>query len=230
MYCRQCGMDSRTTDVCEWCKKPMAPPQQHPAPPGVAATAPQTAAAGARVPANLAGLPPQAVTPQMLRAEAQQAETPWGERLEKFLAMGMPLLIAAVLLVHFVEGAFLWTAFGVLFLWGLLMGATGAIEPYEEAFADVFVVLVVCYLLGPVVGLGVYLVVGLIKQEWNAAIILLLLGHLFVRFVLALAFATSADPLSMIPQFSLLPNASFVAVVCSFGGWMMSSFFRPLNR
>ncbi len=68
---------------------------------------------------------------------------------------------------------------------------------------------------GPGVGLGVCFVGGLIKQEWNAAIILLLIGHLLVRFVLALAFATSA---------------SFVAVVCSFGGWMMSSFFRPLNR
>lgn len=227
MYCRQCGMDSRTPDVCEWCKKPMA---QQPAQPVSAATAPPMATAGACVPANLAGLPPEAVSPQMLRAEAQQEETPWGERLEKFLAIGMPLLVASVLLVHFVPGAFLGTAFFVLFLWGLLMGATGAIEPYEEAFADCFVVLIVCYLLGPIVGLGVCFVVGLIKQEWNAAIILLLIGHLLARFVLALAFATSADPLSMIPQFSLLPSASFVAVVCSFGGWMMSSFFRPLNR
>jgi hypothetical protein len=221
-------MDSRTTDVCEWCKKPLAQPP--PAPPGAAAPATPTATTGARVSPHVAGLPPEAVTPQMLREQMQQAETPWGERMEKFLAMGVPLLVASVLLVHFVEGAFLWTAFFVLFLWGLLMGATGAIEPYEEAFADCFVVLVVCYLLGPVIGLGAYLVVGLIKQEWNAAIILLLIGHLLVRFVLALAFASSADPLSMIPQFSLLPSASFVAVVCSFGGWMMSSFFRPLNR
>ncbi len=26
MLCRRCGMDSKTTDVCEWCKRPMLPP------------------------------------------------------------------------------------------------------------------------------------------------------------------------------------------------------------
>ncbi|HLV81507.1 MAG TPA: hypothetical protein VKT32_14570, partial [Chthonomonadaceae bacterium] len=26
MYCRACGMESRTTDICEWCKKPLPPP------------------------------------------------------------------------------------------------------------------------------------------------------------------------------------------------------------
>jgi len=60
MLCRRCGMDSATTDVCEWCKKPMLPA-------GAAVTG-QKAAAPAE--ATAAQAPPAPVAPAVEAAAA----------------------------------------------------------------------------------------------------------------------------------------------------------------
>src|SRR4030042_498714 len=53
MLCRRCGMESSTTDVCEWCKKPILPP-------------------GAGVARRQKGVPPH--PPPPLAAEPDQQE------------------------------------------------------------------------------------------------------------------------------------------------------------
>ena len=87
MICRRCGMESSTTDVCEWCKKPMLPPggsisnkakeeivkQQAQGGAAVEAAAPETAReteleASVRRPEAVAPPPPPEVHASGLRA------------------------------------------------------------------------------------------------------------------------------------------------------------------
>ena len=76
----------------------------------------------------------------------------------------------------------------------------------------------------------VYFIIGLVKQDFNAAMLFLLLGHIVTRLVLTLAFATSGDSLSLIPQLMLMNVAGFLAICSTFAGWILSSFFRPMNE
>lgn len=286
MLCPSCRMDSRTTNVCEWCHKSLAggqagstarPLSGHsaaapldltqpiPAPLDQTQPIPPTAAGvgaagnvrmsltgevvevappapsvlrptpgmaapphGHHTQAVVHGLPPGAVSPALMRPSAPRATA--GEKWEKCLAIIMPFLLASVVLLHFVPTAFAYIALVDLFVAGLAMGATGAIDSYDDAYLDCGVVLLVCAFFGPLIALGVYLIVGLMKQEWNASILWLLFGHLMVRLILIVSFASEADTITLLPQMMMLSFMGFLTVCASFAGWILSSFFRPLNE
>ncbi len=262
MLCPHCRMDTRTTDACEWCKKPIAAPQQTatrvrvaltgevieetvamPAP-AMAAPVPPVAAPGTAhgpiPPArpslrSTAELPTHAVTAQMVRNElAQDTYVDPGERWEKSLAIIFPFLALSLLLVHFVPDALPWAAFADCFVTGLALGATGAIPSFDEAFLDCTAVLIVCYLCGPIAGFGAYLLVGMIKQEWNGALLAVLTSHVLIRLLFSFAFQDEAPLwMTVIPYVNVISVwgfISFLSVALSFGGWMMSNFFRPMNE
>jgi hypothetical protein len=174
-------------------------------------------------------LPTNAISPALVQGWQQEEGIPAGERWEKFLALSLPLLIGSMLLVHFAPAAFLWVTLAALFLVALLMGVTGAIPSYDDAIADCAIVLVISLLLGPLLALIVYFVVGLIRQEMNPAVTALLLSNIVVRSLLGVAFQSSADTLSLLAMYGMFSLLLFVTVIASFAGWLMSGFFRPVN-
>lgn len=262
MLCQNCRCDSRTTDVCEWCAKPMdktiamppgsqptlqMPPQTQkrvaltgeviettqampPMPPPGAYPPVQPAPPyrGRPVPAS-AGMPASAYSPQAIQEQFREMDISPGEKWEKFLAIALPLLALSMLLVHFAPGALWPAAFFDLFFIGLAMGVTGAVPAFEDAFVDCAVMLMVAMFFGPLIALGACLVVGLVKQEVNPAMVGLLVLNLLVKFLLGFAFATSADTVSMLAMWGLFNWFSFVGVCVSFFGWLCCSFFRRLD-
>jgi hypothetical protein len=153
-----------------------------------------------------------------------------GEKEEKFFAIGMPLLALSMLLVHLFPSYYLWIAFTDVFVLALAMGATAVIPSYDDAFADVTIVLVVSFLFGPLLALIGYVIVGLIKQELNPAAPSLLGLTIGIPYALMPAFMSSATEISHFLLFGLFNFMGFFAVVVAFGGWIISSFFRPMGE
>lgn len=332
MKCRHCGMESRNTQVCEWCRKPMAAgpsdlpspvfpppvgvplapsplsapsllnPTSSPAAPPLAvpldltqpispptrdgialpldqtqliATPPlptrvqrvsltgdlietslaaeptllsQPPPGGYHVPgatgplpagyaAVQSGLPLGAVTAGMVRDQlrTERYTIPWSERFELFLAIAMPVLLGSVFLVHSAPAWLPGISILVTCLLSLALGATGSIPSFDDSYTDVAIMLVVTFLLGPILALVVHVIVGLIKQEWNGAILGLLGLNLITYYVLLLALLSSSA-FSPAAFFTLGLATSMiygliqtVNIFLSFGAWMFSGIFRPLD-
>ncbi|HZO88881.1 MAG TPA: hypothetical protein VFB38_11135 [Chthonomonadaceae bacterium] len=112
----------------------------------------------------------------------------------------------------------------------LMMGGTGAMPAYEDAIADCSVTLLVTFFFGPLIGLVVYTIVGMIRQECNSALLTLLGLTIALPRFLGIAFASSADTFGLFALYGLFTFVSFFAVCVSFAGWFLSSFFRPINE
>jgi len=183
------------------------------------------------------GLPVAAMTPQILRDQDRLLKPvrSWGESFELFLALAMPILLASLYLVHAAPSALMWVSIGDTVLLSLLMGATGAIPAFDDAYTDVAIILIVTFLLGPLVALIVHLVVGAMKQEWNGAVVGLLGLNLLISYGLRIAVFTSGT--LTIQSFLMLGVVNslifailnLVNVFFAFGAWMISGFFRPFE-
>jgi hypothetical protein len=174
-------------------------------------------------------LPAGAYSPAAMMERAAAEGPPVGERFEKALAIGLPILALSMLAVHFAPSAMLGVVFGNLLVLPMILGATGAIPRYEDAILDCSVVLVVAILFGPLVALGAYLLTAMVKQECNGAIVALLGLNVVIKGFFGIAFAPAVDTLSLAAMWGLLNWTSFFGVCLSFLGWLLSSFFRPIN-
>jgi len=146
----------------------------------------------------------------------------------------MPLLVLSLVLARFVPGTGLWVVMADMFFVALALGATGAIPSYDDAVMDCTAVLIAAFLLGPLVAIGVYVFVGLIKQEWNMSVLAVLLLNILIRVLFLLAFPTYGALLVLATLFGIFSGivgafVGFLGLSLSFGGWMTSSFFRPLD-
>jgi hypothetical protein len=199
--------------------------------PGQAAQSVSRSIHGARVAA--AQLGPSAISAQFVKSALEKEDISLGERWERSLAIIFPVIAASLLLVHFVPAVYVYAALFDFFVVGLALGATRAIQSFDDAYMDCTAVLAVSYACCPVAGIGAYLLVGLIKQEWNTAVLAVLLGHILVRAVFVFSFPDNIPWFSVIPYFavfSVTKIISFTGTALTFGGWMMSNFFRPLNE
>jgi hypothetical protein len=222
------GMQQRMSLTGEVMEVPVAPP---PVAPGMQPTQ-SMAPGGMRSPhyGPPGTLPAAAYSTAYIGQQVRQDQAPPGEQWEKYLAIAFPLLALSMFLVHRAPHLYLWIAMADLFFMGLAMGATRTIPAYEDSFADCTIVLVLCFLFGPLLALIVYGIVGLVKQEFNTAVLSLLALTLGVPYVLNLAFISSATQASQFVLFGLFSLMWFVAVVVAFAGWILSSFFRPIGE
>jgi hypothetical protein len=139
---------------------------------------------------------------------------------------------------------------GDLFVLSLILGATGAVPGYDDAVADVTLMLGIMFvvriflrfpflgpygmvfgsILGPALALAVYAVVGLIRQEWNTAIIGLFLVNLVVDGSLTYAMLTNGSKdTGTLLMFGMANWLKFFGTFLGMGGWILSSFFRPVE-
>src|SRR5579872_2917426 len=105
---------------------PAAPPSAGPYPAPGAPAPLYGGRSPSSMPAHTAthSLPTGAISPHLLQTEMRTAQATPGEKWEKCLAIVMPLLLASVILVHFVPNAFSWVTLADVFFVGVAMGAT----------------------------------------------------------------------------------------------------------
>jgi hypothetical protein len=322
MRCRFCGMESRTVDVCEWCKKPLAanlagtqpsgqpaqPPagqpqpapmlnapaltdvtQRMPAPGGpmppaseptrimrttltgevIEVTTPVAAPPqfapppGAMSPGAVPSYPPAGAAVTGARTAGQMRDQEWpqtrevsnGERFELFLAICLPLLLGSVLLVHAMPHLIMGALFVDLFVFSLILGATGAVPDYDDSatalrpialwLGALFVIFFLFLFVGislnflNVIPYGnmiwvasalvIYGVVGLVQQEWNIAIIGMLTLDLIVDGCLTRAALAGAAKVPVIAWLTWGPLCRLCAAFVGMGGWVLSNFLRPVE-
>ncbi len=169
--------------------------------------------------------------PETIRAVVNDGPTP-GERWEKFLAFGFPILAAAMLVTHFAPNAVLWVALGSLLLISIAMSGTRAIPSYDDSVAECGVGLALALFFGPLIA-GIALIVwGLVKQEANSAVISLLLLPVFIQIVLGFVLRSNPDAglSSYLALFGLFNIFGMFAVLVGYAGWMIGNFFRPVGE
>jgi len=175
-------------------------------------------------------LPPSAYSVAAIRDMAAADQPSAGERWEKGLAIALPIIALSMLLIRFAPASLFVVLFANLLVVPAVFGAVGAIPRYEDAHVDCAIMLVVTMLLGPIVALVAYLLVSAIKQEINLAIVVILGANLLIRTLFGIAFAPSADTMSIVLMWGIFGIFSFFGVCVSFIGWLCSSFFRGLNE
>jgi hypothetical protein len=177
-----------------------------------------------------AGLPASAVGVALAQSVTRDRDAPTlGARWELTLAIFLPIMALSVLLIKMVPASTLWVQFVDYFAVGLALSASSAIASYDDAFMDCVAVLVVCFVIGPAFTLVAYTIVCAVKQEWNAAIILLLLGDCVVALIVAVAMFSS-DSLVAVMMAGMGGLLRRFFVCATFAGWMMGNFFRPVNE
>lgn len=182
------------------------------------------------VPPHMVGLPHQAMGPELVKSYAGSYLPSPSERWEKCLAISLPILLASVWIVHLSPASLPWVVLFDLFAVALAMGGTAAIGSFDDAYMDVSAVLLVSFFFGPASGLAAYLIVGAMKQEFNGAVIALLVSHMVIRLLVLLAFPVQSGMFGILPGLMMMNIVGLLAVCATFGGWILSSFFRPLNE
>ena len=234
MYCKWCGMESRGAEICEWCGKQLSRAD------GNATGRVRSAAAHDRSAATTAPPRPAASAAETLhiatvaldgnQARLARADLPFTFRLEKCMAFVLPLLAVSMAVCHSAPEALPYLSLLDLFVVSALLPLSGVVGFFEEEYADVGAVLTMCYLFGPAIALGSYLILAAFRQEINAAIPALLGAHFAVRALLSTAINGIAGGISLMTVAEYGIFLQLFAVGMTFGGWFLSSFFRPLNR
>ena len=179
---------------------------------------------------HAAGASYNAMAPQMLRDQERYQEVSLLEKWELFLAIACPALLLSCWLVHSNPASILWVSFVDLFGLSLALGGSGAVPSYSDAYFDVAIMLVVTFLFGPIIALAVYLIVALIKQECNTAVVGLLALQIVLFQGLSLAFVSSGGAMKQIGSLMMFGLMNGFAVFVAFLGWLLSSFFRPVGE
>lgn len=209
---------------------PVAPPSVVPLA-AVGQAAPVPGVPQRRIYDPAANLPASAIAPSLAASMARSPDRPSvAARWELTLAIFLPVMALSVLAAKLHASATIWVQLIDYFFVGLALGASAAIPSYDDAFMDCAVVLLLCFLVGPFISLFLYLIVGAIKQELNAAIICLLAGNWVVNTIITAAAATGSPSVLGIFLIGLFNGYGFIGVVITFVGWLLSNFFRPINE
>ena len=160
---------------------------------------------------------------------------PFGIRIEKYLGIMTLLLAAGMAVAHYFPQVWLVPLFVLLFVSGLLLGSFRVIGYYDDEFLDVSLFLAMCALLGPVYATGGYLIICLIKQDYNWSLLGLLASHIVIRLAVGASAYGLTDTITYMATFNvafgLINWVTLLFPSCLLiGGWMSASFTRPLNE
>jgi len=242
MYCKWCGMESDDDRRCSWCGRVLSSPAAD-QPAAVKEPPPPEAEEVAEEPADVLlfgedanGGPHEPPAPAVEeKEEAEKAElSPFGVRFERYLSIVLILLAVGMLVVHYYQDAWLSQFFPLLFISGLLLGIFKIIPDYDDKMLpDVYAVLIIAVLIGPVYAAALYWFFSSIRQNVNLSILGLMASYLVIRIAVGSAAHGFLDTV----VYMLLPNLSLYIVSHVFeafplavlgGGWMLSSFAQPV--
>jgi len=257
--CKWCGMESNDAAICEWCKRVIAtgelstPAQRassgQAGTPPANPTMPMTPAAGtptspmgpAASPMGPATPPPPTYTTSAPPNPGGGVRIlyeidlglPFGLRLEKFLAISLPLAAINLAVLFFNPTFYLWSALTFFFLIGIWLPVSGVVKNLDdEDYRDSAIAVVLGLLCGPVIALILYgVAMGIlsltlkIDSNWSVFGILLTYVLFDILFRMAL-FVTDYGELS--EMFGAgIAFATNLPVLALFAGWFMGGFFRP---
>ena len=74
-----------------------------------------------------------------------------------------------------------------------------------------------------------HVVVGLMKQELNWAVVGLLAMNLIAQYIFYIAVFSAAHDVRMFVIIGFFGIVQSFAIFLSFGGWLISGMFRPLD-
>ena len=238
MYCKWCGMESDDDKRCSWCGRELSSPAvEQPAaveesPPTTAEDTEGLLLIGERAFEDLGVVPKP--PPEKEEVEEEPELPPFGVRFERYLSIMLILLAGGMLVVHFYRDAWLSQFFPLLFISGLLLGIFSVVPDYDEkVLPDVYAVVIVAVLIGPVYAAVLYWFFSSIRQDVNFSV----LGLMASYFVIRVAIGSAAHGFLDTIIYMLLPNLSLYIIshvaeafplVVLGGGWVLSSFAQPV--
>ena len=175
-------------------------------------------------------MPAGAYTPQAFSNIDYDDLPSWGERFEKFLAMGLPTLLGCVLIVRYAPASFLWVVLAASLLLTLMLSSTGVIASLGEEGREAAIIILVAFLLGPLIALAVYGILCLLRQEGSLGVAATLAVPIVVSFLLGFIFRNSADTGAFLAAISLFSIMAFLPVCAAFIGWLIGGMFRPIGE
>ncbi|HUV04502.1 MAG TPA: hypothetical protein VMX94_05290 [Armatimonadota bacterium] len=237
MYCKWCGMESDDDGQCTWCGRLLSAdePAAMEKPPPTAAEDAEGSASGLLVGEATYEEPQAPAEPAAETKRVEEPELPpFGVRFEKYLSIMLILLAGGMLVVHYYQDAWLSQFFPLLFISGLLLGIFKVIPDYDEkSLPDVYTVLAIAVLIGPVYAAVLYWFFSSIRQKVNSSVFGLIASYLVIR----IAIGSAAHGFSDTVTYLLLPNLSLYIVshvaeafplAVLGGGWVLSSFAQPV--
>lgn len=177
--------------------------------------------------------PAQAAAQQLLdpammptQEQMQGPRAPLGARWERALAMALPLLALAMLIIHFAPSAYWPFVLTCPFAIGVMLGATQAIPPFEEAYADVAAVVIMSFLVGPLYTLFAYLIWCLIRQDFDIAVLSMFGAAVIPGILLGHMYGPGWAKMALVGFVNAL---GFFSMSSCCTGWILSSFLRPVG-
>jgi hypothetical protein len=228
-------MDSKDEKRCEWCGRPFATNANPQATTQLGPGGPQATVAMPQAGQTATAAPPQdRRAAQSFVVEAIQIE-PLGIRIERYLGVMLLLLAVGQFAAHAYPQQWIWVLYPSILASGLLLGVFRVIGYYDDEYSDVLILLAISAFIGPLYATVAYLLIGLIRQSVNVSMLVLMASFFVFRTFIGGAAHGFMDTLGYLTMFRVNIDP-FVLVIslfpmaCLFGGWMMASFWRPLNE
>ncbi|NCQ36307.1 hypothetical protein GW813_14785 [bacterium] len=165
----------------------------------------------------------------MVKTALDRRQLPWGYRFEHFLALMLPVLWLSLLVGHYAPGAFSVVILVDLFLVALFLAVTQCIKYFDDEYTDVAGVLLGCFLIGPLITMMVYSLVGLIRGEQNGSLLTLMGAYFVTTLVMMLALQGIHGGMDLVLMMQVGLVMKMLSLCAVFSGWFLSGFWRPLN-
>ena len=202
-YCKYCGIDSKDSVNCEWCKRPLPPVPTAPAVP-----------------------PPPTIPEDRLGKIEQEGR----KALGAFFTFSGTLIVLGACLILWRYQLYPSVTIASLFVTGILLAHFDIIPTFEDDWADIGIpLLFLLFFPAWLVFLG-YLGYGLATRQMNLTVVWLLGTYFGALLVLQLVtIAVIPDRISTATWLKFRAT-EFLGLCAIFFGWVSSSWFRPLNR
>jgi hypothetical protein len=204
-YCKYCGMDSKTSDKCEWCKRPLA-----------------QAAAGATTPS-----PPVDLIRPGTQIFADGEEKGRLMRRRFFTACGILILCGVIALVVR-PTLYPVVILACLFVAGMLLTIYRIIPSIEDEWTDLGLPLILLFFFPALLVCAGYIAYGYLTRNTNITVIWVLsvyLGMLLVLEIFSVILAPHAGEM----MFMILHGVEFVGMLAIGLGWLIGGSFRGLD-
>lgn len=208
VYCKYCGMESKTSSICEWCGRALIPVGPTPS------------------------APPHVRTTQDVLEEQDEADRK--ARTSFYISCGVLILLSDIL-VAWRFSLFPVAILGSLLVTGFLLGKFGIVMPFEDEWWEFGTPLILLLFFPTILVYAGYMTYGLITRQMDMEVVWVLSAYcgmhvaLILSFMLVIAlFGPHTVPRDTILKLHLA--GGFVGLLALGIGWISSGAFNPSRR
>jgi hypothetical protein len=199
-YCKYCGMESKTADACEWCRRSLRP------------TAPP--------PASSAASPIRSASDIVAEAD----ETARKNLVAFFICCGI-LMLLTFIMVGIRFSLYPYMAIGSMLAAGILLGYFGIIPPFEQEWSEIGVPLILLIIFPAIFVYIGYVIYGLITRQMDLTFVWLMSVAIGMMFVLEIGCAVIGMISQSTVSFITFKGVEILGFIAVLGGWMISGSF-----